>query len=83
MTFTKKKENSLTGLTEIRFIQDETKDTSFPFHIVADKQGVHFCGESTVIESREQLESLAEAVGWAWGEHLKMKPKFVKTLAGH
>lgn len=36
-----------------------------------------------LVKTRPELEFLAELVGKAWAEHIKLAPKITKTLSGH
>ncbi len=58
--------------------------SEFPggFKIMADKGGIRFEGESSRIESKEELDAFAAVIGQAATFWMRMRPK-ITNAAGH
>ncbi len=85
MQFIKKKVDHLMGGTVVKFIEESsfTEPPTDTFELIASREGVCIQGTSPMFYNNKDLEIFAQALGSAWSEHLKMKPKFSTTLSGH
>ena len=86
MKFKRRKSERLSGGVCVIFEEelDASDDGSIqPFQIIASSAGVTFDGLSSTLESRAELDQFAKAVADAWKEHEALKPKILRSLAGH
>lgn len=75
MKFTREKRSSLTHDAIVSFELEGDSN----FTLFATPEGIYFSGASPTIEDQKTLRVLAEVIGNAWKEHLKLKPKIEVT----
>ncbi len=81
MEFDVTKYSGIDGQTKVRMTLKTGSQVDAPY-LEAAVSGLTVHGKFEFMDNSD-LQAFAKAMGGAWKEHLKLKPKLVSTLSGH